>query len=345
VTIDHSTVLASIPSPTRNVWHFGPLPLRAYAFCILLGVLVAVVLGDRRLKARGGPPGLIVDVAVWAVPAGIIGARIYHVITSSGPYFGAGGHPLDALKIWEGGLGIWGAIAGGAVGAWIACRRAGLPLRVLADICAPGIVLAQAVGRLGNWFNNELYGRETSVPWGLKVHAMGADGHSLGELPGTYHPTFLYELLWCVGVAVLLVWAERRFRLGHGRVFALYVMAYTAGRAWIEYLRIDEAHHILGLRLNDWTSLVVFLGGLIYFLTHRGGPERLEVQEDGSARVYDVDSEASSFGNAEDSSPVEAAVAAPASSAKAATESEAKPKTPETGSDAEEPKAQAEKED
>jgi prolipoprotein diacylglyceryl transferase len=281
------TILASLPSPTRNVWHLGPLPIRAYAFCILLGVLLAVVLSDRRLRARGGPPGLIVDIAVWAVPFGIVGARIYHVITSPDHYFGTGGHPLDALKIWEGGLGIWGAIAAGALGAWIAARRAGLPLRVLADVSAPGIVLAQAVGRVGNWFNNELYGRETSLPWGLKVHAMGADGRALGELPGDYHPTFLYEALWCVGVALLLVYAERRWRLGQGRVFALYMMAYTVGRSWIEYLRIDDAHHFLGLRLNDWTCLVVFLGGLAWFLTHRGGPERLEILEDGRLRAVE----------------------------------------------------------
>lgn len=280
-------ILASLPSPTTSVWHLGPIPLRAYAFCILLGVVVAVMLSDRRLRARGGPPGLVVDVAVWAVPFGIVGARIYHVITSPEHYFGTGGHPLDALKIWEGGLGIWGAIAAGALGAWIACRQAGLPLRVMADVVAPGIVLAQALGRWGNWFNNELYGRETSLPWGLKVHAMGSDGRSLGELPGTYHPTFLYESLWCLGVALLLLWAERRWRLGHGRVFALYVLAYTAGRGWIEYLRTDEANHFLGLRLNEWTALVVFLCALAWFLTHRGGPERLVIGDDGRLRVID----------------------------------------------------------
>jgi prolipoprotein diacylglyceryl transferase len=283
-------ILASLPSPTTSVWHLWPIPLRAYAFCILLGVVVAVMLSDRRLRARGGPPGLVVDVAVWAVPFGIVGARIYHVITSPDHYFGTNGRPLDAFKIWEGGLGIWGAITLGALGAWIACRRAGLPLRVMADVVAPGIVLAQALGRWGNWFNNELYGRETSLPWGLKIHAMGSDGRSLGELPGTYHPTFLYESLWCIGVALLLFYAERRWRLGHGRVFALYVMAYTVGRAWIEYLRIDEANHFLGLRLNDWTCLVVFAGALAWFLTHRGGPERLEIGEDGRLRVIDEDS-------------------------------------------------------
>jgi len=223
--------LASIPSPTTSVWHLGPLPIRAYALCILAGVLFAVWWSDRRLRARGGPPGLIVDIAVWAVPFGIVGARIYHVITSPEHYFGADGQPLDAFKIWEGGLGVWGSIAGGALGAWIATRRVGLPLRILGDVAAPGIIVAQAIGRFGNLFNNELYGRETSLPWGLRVHQMGADGRSLGELPGTYHPTFLYEALWCVAVAEFLVSAERKCRLASAGVSAPYAMGYTLGRA------------------------------------------------------------------------------------------------------------------
>ncbi|SHM37594.1 prolipoprotein diacylglyceryl transferase [Cryptosporangium aurantiacum] len=320
--------LASLPSPTTSVWHVGPLPLRAYALCILAGVLVAVWVSDRRLRARGGPPGLIVDVAVWAVPFGIVGARIYHVITSPDRYFGADGDLTNAFKIWEGGLGVWGSIAGGAVGAWIACRRAGLPLRILADVVAPGIVLAQAVGRLGNWFNNELYGRETDLPWGLRVHAMGSDGRSLGELPGTYHPTFLYEALWCIGVAVVLIVAERKWRLGRGRVFALYVMGYTLGRAWIEHLRIDEAQIIFGLRLNEWTALVCFIGALIWFVTHRGAPELLAVEEDGRLRVLDPDApEPDPAGGDEDG-------AAPMASAEE-TETDRKPQGDEPADEAE----------
>jgi prolipoprotein diacylglyceryl transferase len=273
-------LLASIPSPTRSVWHLGPVPIRAYALCILLGVLLAVWLTDRRLRARGGPAGAVVDVAVWAVPAGIIGARIYHVITSPDAYFGEGGHPLDALRIWSGGLGIWGAIAGGAIGAWIACRLRGIPLRVLADCAAPGIVFAQAIGRFGNYFNNELYGKETTLPWGLRINAMGLDGQADGQLPGTFHPTFLYESLWCLGVGVLLLVVDRHWKLGRGRLFALYGMAYTVGRAWIEYLRIDEAHEFWGLRLNEWTCLVVFLGALAYFLLVKGPREELEAEPD-----------------------------------------------------------------
>jgi prolipoprotein diacylglyceryl transferase len=263
--------LASLPSPTVSVWQVGPFPLRAYALCILLGVVVAVYLTDRRLTARGGPEGATLDIAVWAVPFGIVGARLYHVITTPAPYFGSGGHLLDALAIWRGGLGIWGAVLGGALGAWIGCRRRGIPLVVLGDAVAPGLVLAQAIGRWGNWFNNELYGGQTHLPWGLSVHILDPlTGRAVGELPGLYHPTFLYESLWCLGVAAILLWADRRFQLGGGRLFALYAMLYTAGRAWVEYLRVDDATHLLGLRLNDWTSLVVFLLALGFFLARRG---------------------------------------------------------------------------
>ena len=158
------TVLAAIPSPTQGVWELGPLPIRAYALCIIAGIVAAIVLTERRWVARGGAPGEVLDIAVWAVPFGIVGGRLYHVISSPRPYFGEGGDPLRALAIWEGGLGIWGAIALGGVGAWIACRRRGIPLPAFADTIAPGLLVAQAIGRLGNWFNNELYGRATDLP-------------------------------------------------------------------------------------------------------------------------------------------------------------------------------------
>jgi prolipoprotein diacylglyceryl transferase len=269
-----SSIVAKIPSPEKAQYHLGFLPLRMYALCILAGILVAVWLGDRRWQARGGRPQEVVDIAIWAVPFGLVGGRIYHVITTSAPYFGKDGDWVKAFYVWQGGLGIWGAIALGAVGAYIGCRRIGASLRTFADAAAPGIVLAQALGRWGNWFNNELYGKATKLPWGLEVHVMdpstqtaiiGPDGKAT-LLPGLYHPTFLYESLWCLGVAALVLWADRRFTLGYGRAFALYVAAYTVGRAWIEWLRIDDAHHILGLRLNDWTALVVFIGAVVYFV-------------------------------------------------------------------------------
>jgi prolipoprotein diacylglyceryl transferase len=256
--------IAFIPSPSQGVWHLGPLPVRAYAFCIIAGVVLAVWLGERRWVARGGRAGDVTEIATWMVPMGILGGRIYHVLTTPQPYFGHGGHPIKALYVWEGGLGIWGAIALGGVGAWIGCRRRGIPLPPFADALAPGIVLAQAVGRFGNYFNQELYGKPTSMWWGLKIDpAHRPDGM---EENATYQPTFLFEAIWDVGVAGLVIWADRRFKLGHGRAFALYVAAYTFGRFWIEDLRIDTANHFLGLRLNDWTSIVVLIGAVTYFV-------------------------------------------------------------------------------
>jgi prolipoprotein diacylglyceryl transferase len=254
----------SIPSPEQGVWHLGPVPLRAYALCIIVGIIVAVWMGERRWMARGGRAGDVTEVATWMVPFGILGGRIYHVLTTPEPYFGTGGQPMHALYIWEGGLGIWGAIALGGVGAWIGCRRRRIKLPPFADALAPGIAVAQAIGRLGNYFNQELFGRPTDLPWALGIDAAHRpDGYATVT---TYHPTFLYELLWDLGVAALVIWADRRFRLGHGRAFALYVAAYTVGRAWIEALRIDPANDILGLRLNLWTCLVVFLGAVTYFV-------------------------------------------------------------------------------
>ncbi|MEU5775696.1 prolipoprotein diacylglyceryl transferase [Streptomyces venezuelae] len=274
--------LAFIPSPSRGVVELGPIPLRGYAFCIIIGVFVAVWLGNKRWIARGGRSGTVADIAVWAVPFGLVGGRLYHVITDYQLYFSDGRDWVDAFKIWEGGLGIWGAIALGAVGAWIGCRRRGIPLPAWADALAPGIALAQAIGRWGNWFNQELYGKATDVPWALKITSAED-----GRVPGTYHPTFLYESLWCIGVAALVIWADRRFKLGHGRAFALYVAAYCAGRGWIEYMRVDDAHHVLGLRLNVWTAIVVFLLAVAYLVVsakkHPGREEIVEPEDEASA--------------------------------------------------------------
>jgi prolipoprotein diacylglyceryl transferase len=272
---------AAIPSPTTSVWHLFGLPIRAYALCIVAGIIVAVLVMEYRLRRRGVAPWASLDMAVWAVPFGILGARIYHVISSPGDYFGDGGDPIRIFQIWEGGLGIWGAVAGGAVGAWLAARQLGLPLSVFADSLAPALPLAQAIGRIGNWFNNELYGSVTTLPWGLRVHDMDrADpGHATvidGKavtLPDLYHPVFLYEAVWDVGVAALVFLLDRRFKFGRGRAFAIYVMAYCAGRFWIEMLRVDEANLILGVRLNVFTSVLVFLGALIYFLLVKGPRE------------------------------------------------------------------------
>jgi prolipoprotein diacylglyceryl transferase len=273
--------IAAIPSPTTSVWHLFGFPIRAYALCIVLGIIVAVLVMEYRLRRRGVAPWASLDMAVWAVPFGIVGARIYHVITSPQDYFGAGGSPIRAFYIWEGGLGIWGAVAGGALGAWFAARQLGLPLSVFADALAPGLPLAQAIGRFGNWFNNELYGSVTTLPWGLRVHDMDRTnpGHATvidGKpvtLPDLYHPTFLYEAIWDVMTAVLVLALDRRFKFGRGRAFAVYVMAYTVGRCWVEMLRVDDANHFFGIRLNVFTSIIVFLGALIYFLMVKGPRE------------------------------------------------------------------------
>ncbi len=277
-------VALSIPSPEQGVWYLGPFPLRAYALCILAGIVAAIWLGERRWVARGGTAGQVSDVALWAVPFGIIGGRLYHVLTDSQSYFGEGGNPLAALYIWQGGLGIWGAIALGGVGAYIGARRAGLVFPPLADALAPGIVLAQAIGRFGNWFNQELFGRPTDLPWALEIP--DATKRPVGyEQFETFHPTFLYESLWNLGVLALLLWADRRFRIGHGRVFALYVAAYCTGRVWIEMLRIDpvEASDVFGVRLNVWTSILLFLLAATYLVVsarRRPGREQRVLRED-----------------------------------------------------------------
>lgn len=255
-----------IPSPGQGVWHLGPLPIRAYALCIILGVVAAVWLGERRWASRGGRQGEVGDIALWAVPSGLIGARLYHVITDHQLYFGAGRNPLEALEIWNGGLGIWGAIAGGVGGAWFACRHYGVRIRPLMDALAPGLLLAQAIGRWGNYFNQELFGKPTDRPWGLEI---APENRPSGyEQNATFHPTFLYECLWNLGAMGLVIYLDRKLKLGFGRCFALYVMAYCAGRGWIEYLRIDKVEYsdVLGLRLNVWTSIVLFAAALAYFV-------------------------------------------------------------------------------
>ena len=264
--------------------------------------MVALIIGDRRWEARGGERGVIYDIALWAVPFGLIGARLYHVITDWPTYFGEGDAGLiGVLRIWDGGLGIWGAVALGGVGAWIGCRRRGIPLPAFADAIAPGIVLAQAIGRIGNYFNQELYGRPTTLPWGLEIYerrdASGAldplNGVSTGQplIPGVeaVHPTFLYESLWNLLVFAALIYIDRRFKIGHGRLFAMYVAGYCFGRFWIELLRVDEARLIDGIRVNSFTSMFVFIGAVVYIMvapkgredpaTLRGKPEEAEEEE------------------------------------------------------------------
>jgi prolipoprotein diacylglyceryl transferase len=267
-----ASVFTSIPSPSVSSFQLGPRTIHFYALCIIHGIIAAVVIGDRRWRARGGDRGTVADVAATAVPAGLVGARLYHVITTPDQYLK---DPVEALYVWHGGLGIWGGIAGGALGAWFALRRRGIPFADFCDALAPALPVAQAIGRFGNWFNQELYGKATDLPWGLRIDA----AHSPDGAPGTFHPTFLYEALWDLGVALLVVLADRRWKLTRGRAFALYVAAYCAGRAWIEYLRIDEAHRFFGLRLNDYVSGGLFLAAVLYLWLRRPADAVEEAEE------------------------------------------------------------------
>ncbi|WP_197374577.1 prolipoprotein diacylglyceryl transferase, partial [Mycolicibacterium baixiangningiae] len=307
-----STTLAYIPSPSQGVWELGPFPLRAYALCIIVGIIVALVLGDRRWEARGGERGVVYDIALWAVPFGLIGGRLYHVITDWQTYFGPDGAGLlAAFRIWEGGLGIWGAVALGGVGAWIACRRRGIPLPAFGDAVAPGIILAQAIGRLGNYFNQELYGRPTTLPWGLEIYervdASGARndliGVSTGRVVEVVHPTFLYELLWNLLVFAVLIWADRRFKLGHGRLFALYVAGYCLGRFWIELLRSDMATHLAGIRVNSFTSMFVFIGAVVYLMAAPRGREDPATLREEPTEDVDAEDRVTEDGEPEDVKP------------------------------------------
>jgi prolipoprotein diacylglyceryl transferase len=244
--------VASLPSPPGDAIHIGAFQLRAYGLCIALGVLAAIWIAQRRWSDRGGDPNDISRLAGWSVLAGLVGARLYHVITDHQRFEGRW---LHAFAIWEGGLGIpGGLIAGVLTGAWIAHRR-GLPVAQLLDVVAPAIPVAQAIGRLGNWFNQELFGRPTNLPWGLRIdpeHRPAGYAHI-----ATYHPTFLYEALWNLALAGLLILYERRHPGARpGRLFALYVAGYALGRLWIEALRIDPASRIAGLRVNIWVSIV-----------------------------------------------------------------------------------------
>ena len=261
-----------IPSPSVSSFSVGPLTIHFYALCIITGIAAAIWIGRKRYANLGGNPDDVSEVAIWAVPFGIIGGRIYHVVTSPSQYFGSNGNPIDALRIWEGGLGIWGAISLGAVGAYLYFKthKTSLNFRQLLDSLAPGVIVAQAIGRIGNYFNQEVFGKPTELPWGLEIDSVNRPNGF--ESYSTFHPTFLYELLWCLVVAVLLIKLPGVLKLitsKQGDVFALYILGYTAGRVWIETLRIDEANLILGLRLNIWVSLIVLITASAYLIASK----------------------------------------------------------------------------
>jgi hypothetical protein len=263
------------PSPSSSKISLGPVTVHYYALCIITGIAVAIWLGRRRYSFLGGNPDDVSEAAIWAVPFGIIGGRIYHVITSPQKYFGKNGNPTDAFRIWEGGLGIWGAILLGAIGAYIYFRthKTTLKFNQFLDALAPGVIIAQAIGRVGNYFNQEVFGKPTNLPWGLEIAPFNRP--SGYEAFSKFHPTFLYELVWCLFIAYLLIKLPgfvKKIISNPGDVFALYVFGYTAGRLWIEALRIDEANYILGFRLNIWVCLLVLISSASYlFRSKRRG--------------------------------------------------------------------------
>jgi len=256
-----------IPTPSLSAVALGPLTVHFYAVCILIGVIGAIIVGRNRYSQLGGNANEITDVAIFAIPAGIIGGRLYHVITSPDRYFGISGHPLDALKIWDGGMGIWGAIGLGTLVSFLVFRKSkeSLGFGSFADALAPGILIAQGIGRFGNWFNGELFGGPTTLPWGLEIPTPLRPAGYENFL--TFHPTFLYEALWCFLAAFLIMRMRDYFSQKPGTLFYVYIALYCLGRSGIEALRIDEAHHLFGLRVNEWVSLIGLLCATLVVLT------------------------------------------------------------------------------
>lgn len=264
----------SIPSPDPEwqVWElnlFGwQLNIHTYALCILLGIILAVIITSRRLTKRGAEPGVVLDIALWAVPLGIIGARIYHVLTHPNDYF-AGQELWRVFAIWEGGNAIYGALIGGAIGVWIGCRMTGIRFLSFADALAPGLLVAQAAGRLGNWFNHELFGMPTDLPWGLEIES-GNSAFPAGLADGTlFHPTFLYEIIWNLAGAALIILLERKINLRWGKAFAFYLIWYGLGRSFFEAIRVDPSELFLGIRVNVWASWAAVILGIVIYLVQR----------------------------------------------------------------------------
>ena len=255
--------LTSIPSPSVSSFNLGPFQIHIYALCILAGIIFAIIIANHRLTKRGGESGVAIDIALWAVPIGIVGGRIFHVLTHLNDYFYAGADLSAVFRVWEGGLAIYGAIALGLVGAYIGARIAGVRLWSFLDAVAPGVLLAQALGRWGNYFNQELFGTPTTLPWGLEIDPTNA-AYPIGLPAGVlFHPTFLYESIWSIFGVILLLWLDKRYDLRWGKMFALYIAFYSVGRIWTESLRIDPSEVFLGLRTNIWSALAGILAAIV----------------------------------------------------------------------------------
>lgn len=257
-----SSVVTSIPSPSVSYFDLGPIRVHIYALCIITGIILAVLLTNYRLTKRGAEPWVVIDIAIVAVPLGIIGARIFHVLTHPGFYFGEGKNIWAVFFIWEGGIAIFGALIGGAVGAWLGCKWTGIRFWSFADALAPGLLLAQALGRFGNWFNHELFGLPTDLPWGLEIDSTNP-AFPPGLVEGTlFHPTFLYEVIWNLLGVVFLLWIGRRLQLQWGKLFAVYLIWYSAGRVVWESIRIDPSEIYFGLRTNVWAAIFSIVIGI-----------------------------------------------------------------------------------
>lgn len=302
-TVLHAAAMipASIPSPDWSGFDiplpWGALRIHAYALCILAGIIAGLWLTSVRWARRGAPEGSVWDIAIWAIPFGIIGGRLYHVVSSPDAYFGPGFDGTGDLslipQIQRGGLGIWGAVVLGVVGAWIGCRRAGVRLSAFVDAAAPGLLLAQAIGRWGNYFNQELFGGPTTLPWGLQIDATNPNFPAGMPADTLFHPTFLYESLWNLAGVLILLALDRRFHFRRGRLFCLYAVYYTLGRVWIEAMRIDDAEQVtlfgITTRLNVWTSIFVLVAALVLFVVlgrrRRTGPDTPYLHGRGPAAV------------------------------------------------------------
>jgi prolipoprotein diacylglyceryl transferase len=262
-------ILNSIPSPDVSSFELGPIRVHFYALFILIGIALAIWIGSRRFKQRGGQAGMILDIALWAVPFGIVGGRIFHVLTHWDYYFYAGADLTKVFAVWEGGLAIFGALILGSVGAFIGARTAGIKFLAFADAIAPGVLVAQAIGRIGNYFNNELFGLPTTLPWGLEISTANP-AYPAGLPAGVlFHPTFLYELIWNLMGFAVLIWLDRKLKLRWGQMFAAYLITYSIGRAFIESIRIDPSEIFFGLRTNVWSAIFTIAIGVALFVWSR----------------------------------------------------------------------------
>jgi len=284
-------ILGSIPSPAISYFDLGPLRIHFYAVFILIGIAVAILIGNRRMVARGGENWVVLDIALWTVPFGIIGGRLFHVFTHANDYFGPGKNPMEIFAVWNGGLAIFGGLILGGFGAFVGCYQKGIKFFAFADAIAPGVILAQAIGRWGNYFNQELFGKPTDLPWALQIDRPNPAIPTGLPDSVTFHPTFAYEMLWNIAAFAILIAVDKKFDLRWGRMFALYLAVYSAGRFWIEGIRIDPSDIYFGLRTNQWSSVLTFVIGLVIFVISKRRHKGVETSVYTPKKLADVTAE------------------------------------------------------